>query len=61
MAEPADKPPPSDKRFESLPAELAAALLPRSLGVKVGILIAVTVMVIGGFVLYVLFARGVFE
>ena len=42
-------------------AELAAALLPRSLGVKVGILIAVTAMVIGGFVLYVLFARGVFE
>jgi phospholipid/cholesterol/gamma-HCH transport system substrate-binding protein len=42
-------------------AELAAALLPRNLGVKVGILIAVTVMVIGGFILYVLFARGVFE
>ncbi len=61
MAEPSGKPPPSGASKESLPAELAAALLPRNLGVKVGILIAVTVMVIGGFVLYVLFARGVFE
>ena len=61
MAERPDQPPPSAKNPESLPAELAAALLPRNLGVKVGILIAVTVMVIGGFVLYVLFARGVFE
>ncbi len=61
MAEQPDKPSASEKRPESLPAELAAALLPRNLGVKVGILIAVTVMVIGGFVLYVLFARGVFE
>jgi phospholipid/cholesterol/gamma-HCH transport system substrate-binding protein len=51
-------PPPTSA---SRAAEIAAALLPRSLGVKVGILIAVTVMVIGGFVLYVLFARGVFE
>jgi len=61
MAEQPDKPPPSAASPASLPAELAAALLPRNLGVKVGILIAVTVMVIGGFVLYVLFARGVFE
>ena len=61
MAEPSDPPPPSRKNPDSLPAELAAALLPRNLGVKVGILIAVTVMVIGGFVLYVLYARGVFE
>ena len=45
----------------SRPAELAAALLPSNLGVKVGILIAVTVMVIGAFVVYVLYARGVFE
>ncbi len=43
------------------PAELAAALLPRNLSVKVGMLIAFTVMVIGGFVGYVLYARGVFE
>ena len=54
---PADQPASSSSRA----AELAAALLPRSLGVKVGILIAVTVMVIGGFIVYVLFARGVFE
>ncbi|HTQ78315.1 MAG TPA: MlaD family protein [Burkholderiales bacterium] len=37
------------------------SLLPRSMGVKVGMLIAVTVMIAGGFVLYVLDARGVFE
>lgn len=43
------------------PAELATALLPRNLGVKVGMLIAFTVMVIGGFIVYVLFSRGVFE
>ncbi|MEO8143433.1 MAG: MlaD family protein [Betaproteobacteria bacterium] len=61
MAEQSNLPPPSEKPPDSLPAELAAALLPRNLGVKVGILIAVTVMVIGGFVLYVLYARGVFE
>jgi phospholipid/cholesterol/gamma-HCH transport system substrate-binding protein len=54
--------PPSDPAPRSAsPAELAAALLPRSLGVKVGILIAFTVMVIGGFVVYVLYARGVFD
>jgi phospholipid/cholesterol/gamma-HCH transport system substrate-binding protein len=61
MAEQPDKPEPSAASPAGLPAELAAALLPRNLGVKVGMLIAVTVMVIGGFVLYVLFARGVFE
>jgi len=62
MAEQPEKPPPSGATKDgSLPAELAAALLPRNLGVKVGILIAVTVMVSGGFVLYVLFARGEFE
>jgi phospholipid/cholesterol/gamma-HCH transport system substrate-binding protein len=49
-----------EKRIAS-PAELAAALLPRNLGVKVGILIAFTVMVIGAFIVYVLYARGVFE
>ena len=36
-------------------------LLPRNLGVKVGMLIAATILIAGGFVLYVLFARGVFE
>jgi phospholipid/cholesterol/gamma-HCH transport system substrate-binding protein len=57
MAEQPDQPATSSSRA----AELAAALLPRNLGVKVGMLIAFTVMVIGGFILYVLFARGVFE
>jgi phospholipid/cholesterol/gamma-HCH transport system substrate-binding protein len=41
--------------------EAAFTLLPRSLGVKVGMLLAATIMVAGGFVIYVLFARGVFE
>ncbi|MBC7803906.1 MAG: MCE family protein [Candidatus Parcubacteria bacterium] len=56
MADQPDKPPAA-----AGPAEIAGALLPRNLGVKVGILLAFTVMVIGGFILYVLFARGVFE
>ena len=48
--------------MESKPGSgIAAALLPRNLGVKVGILIAATILIAGGFVLYVLFARGVFE
>jgi phospholipid/cholesterol/gamma-HCH transport system substrate-binding protein len=45
-------------------AERARALLPAflpSLGVKVGILIAFTAMVIVSFIIYVLFARGVFD
>jgi phospholipid/cholesterol/gamma-HCH transport system substrate-binding protein len=40
---------------------IASTLIPRNLGVKVGMLIAATVLIAGGFVLYVLFARGVFE
>ncbi len=36
-------------------------LLPKSLGVKVGMLIAFTITIAAAFVLYVLFARGVFE
>jgi phospholipid/cholesterol/gamma-HCH transport system substrate-binding protein len=39
----------------------ASTLLPRNLGVRVGMLIAATVLIASGFVLYVLFARGVFE
>ena len=35
--------------------------LPKDLGVKVGMLIAFTIVVAAAFVLYVLFARGVFE
>jgi len=63
MAEQPEKPGPSDPLASTAAraAEIAAALLPRNLGVKVGILIAVTVMVIGGFIVYVLFAQGVFE
>jgi phospholipid/cholesterol/gamma-HCH transport system substrate-binding protein len=61
MAEQPDLPPSSPAQRAASPTEIAAALLPRSLGVKVGMLIAVTVMVIGAFVIYVLFARGVFE
>lgn len=62
----ADPPNPAEQPAQpatpaSRPAELAAALLPRNLGVKVGMLIAFTVMVIGSFVVYVLYARGVFE
>jgi phospholipid/cholesterol/gamma-HCH transport system substrate-binding protein len=48
--------------MESKPESgIAGTLLPRNLGVRVGMLIAATVLIAGGFVLYVLFARGVFE
>jgi phospholipid/cholesterol/gamma-HCH transport system substrate-binding protein len=36
-------------------------LLPKSLGVKVGMLIAFTITIAAAFVIYVMFARGVFE
>src|SRR3954469_12444928 len=39
----------------------AQVLLPRGIGVKVGMLLAFTIMLIAGFVGYVLYARGVFE
>jgi len=35
--------------------------IPKGLGVKVGMLLAVTILIGAGFVLYVLYARGVFE
>ena len=57
MAEQPDKPEPAAARI----ADVASGLLPRNLGVKVGILIAFTAMVIGSFIVYVLYARGVFE
>lgn len=48
--------------MESKPESgIVNTLLPRNLGVKVGMLIAATILIAGGFVLYVLFARGVFE
>jgi phospholipid/cholesterol/gamma-HCH transport system substrate-binding protein len=37
------------------------SLLPRSLGVKVGILLGLSFIVAVGFIVYVLYARGVFE
>ena len=37
------------------------SLLPRSLGVKVGILLGLSIIVAAGFIVYVLYARGVFE
>jgi phospholipid/cholesterol/gamma-HCH transport system substrate-binding protein len=54
-----------DKRTDqpqvrSIPG-FAQVLIPRSMGVKVSMLIAFVVIVIGGFVSYVLFSRGVFE
>jgi len=39
----------------------AQVLLPRSIGIKVGMLLAFTIMLIAGFVGYVLYTRGVFE
>jgi phospholipid/cholesterol/gamma-HCH transport system substrate-binding protein len=38
-----------------------SSLLPRSLGVKVGILIGLSIIVAAGFIIYALYARGVFE
>ena len=40
---------------------LLYALLPRSLGVKVGILLGLSIIVAVGFIVYVLYARGTFE
>jgi phospholipid/cholesterol/gamma-HCH transport system substrate-binding protein len=63
MADQPDKPE-QPAAPETTAAQRARALLPAfmpSLGVKVGILIAFTAMVIAGFVGYVLYARGVFD
>lgn len=43
------------------PQSLLKGIPLRSMGVKVGMLLAATILIIGGFVAYVLFARGVFE
>ena len=37
------------------------SLLPRSLGVKVGMLLGLSILIAAGFIAYVLYARGVFE
>ena len=44
----------------SLPG-FAQLLLPRTTGIKVGMLLAFTIMLIGGFIVYVLYERGTFE
>lgn len=41
--------------------EPGLTILPKNLGVKVGMLLGFTILVAAAFVLYVLFARGVFE
>ena len=56
----AEESPPPEKNRRSLPG-FAQVLMPRSMGIKVGMLLAFTIMVIGGFVGYVLYARGTFE
>jgi phospholipid/cholesterol/gamma-HCH transport system substrate-binding protein len=53
MAEPADK--------RGSEGQGGFSLLPRSLGVKVGILLGLSIIVAVGFITYVLYARGVFE
>ena len=59
--DPAASPPPDAPKRGDSAVDVVAGLLPRNLGVKVGMLIAFTVMVIAAFIGYVLYARGVFE
>ncbi len=62
MAEPsheADKP--ASPPAPDSPAEIASGLLPRNIGVKVGALLAISIAVALGFIVYVLDARGVFD
>jgi phospholipid/cholesterol/gamma-HCH transport system substrate-binding protein len=61
MAEQPDKSADPSPRRGTSPADIAAGLLPRSVGVKVGMLIAFTAVVAIGFIVYVLDARGVFD
>jgi phospholipid/cholesterol/gamma-HCH transport system substrate-binding protein len=56
----ADDKQPGQPAGRSIPG-FAQVLIPRSMGIKVGMLIAFVVIVIGGFAAYVLFSRGVFE
>jgi phospholipid/cholesterol/gamma-HCH transport system substrate-binding protein len=60
MAEESDKRAVEDQSRGSLPG-FAQVLLPRGLGIKVGMLLAFTIMLIGGFIVYVLYERGTFE
>src|SRR5581483_2802691 len=60
MADEDDKRAQAEEGRRSLPG-FAQVLLPRSLGIKVGMLLAFTIMLIGGFILYVLYERGTFE
>jgi phospholipid/cholesterol/gamma-HCH transport system substrate-binding protein len=49
-----------EKVRRALPG-FAQVLMPRSIGIKVGMLLAFAIMLVGGFVAYVLYARGTFE
>jgi phospholipid/cholesterol/gamma-HCH transport system substrate-binding protein len=60
MADEGDKRAQEDEGRRSLTG-FAQVLLPRSLGIKVGMLLAFTIMLIGGFIVYVLYERGTFE
>jgi phospholipid/cholesterol/gamma-HCH transport system substrate-binding protein len=60
MAQESDKRAEEDQGRRSLPG-FAQVLLPRGLGIKVGMLLAFTIMLIGGFIVYVLYERGTFE
>ena len=46
---------------QNSPGGFMSSLLPRSLGVKVGILLGLSIIVAASFIVYVLYARGVFE
>jgi phospholipid/cholesterol/gamma-HCH transport system substrate-binding protein len=57
MAEQPGKP----ESTSASPADIASGLLPRNIGVKVGALLAVSIVIALGFIVYVLDSRGVFD
>ncbi len=61
MAEPSHSPDKPDSPSATSPAEIASGLLPRNIGAKVGALLAISIAVALGFIVYVLDARGVFD
>jgi len=61
MAEQPGKPVVPGTHSAASPADIASGLLPRNIGVKVGMLIALSITVALGFIAYVLDARGVFD